>query len=65
MYDINISKQTAVVFKSRGQGFYREIIPNCSYIAGIDICLYEKIKEVYLWSSSHFREKHFYPNQSE
>ena len=36
MYGINISKQTAVVYKNRGQGFYREIIPSCSYNAGIE-----------------------------
>ena len=36
MYDINISKKTAVLFKNRGQGFYREIIPSCSYNAGIE-----------------------------
>ena len=36
MYDINISKKTAVLFKNPEQGFYREIIPSCSYNAGIE-----------------------------
>ena len=45
MYDINISKQTAAVFKNRGQGFYREIIPNCPYNAGIEFfCIIVSMK---------------------
>ena len=46
MHDINMSKKTAVLFKNRGQGFYGEIIPNCSYNAGIEFFLYECFHEV-------------------